>query len=375
MGLSGTIRPKIDNLIPMKIYSEAIHEFTHKCELYLQEIIKTETNLKFKRSRFELNKYTYPIHVVAFTQDQRIGYFDPITFHIGMNYSLIYKAKTPILKNILRHELAHYLCFIEYPNHTKAHGEEYQTICKRYGWSEKVSKATMDIEIENDNFEGDLKSEKIISKIKRLLTLAQSNNVHEAQLATLKANQLLIKYNIENIDLKSYDQVFVETVLKLKRRNAKMNTVYEILKNFLVRPVIIQGRGEVSLEVSGSKSNIELAKYVTSFLDSELDRLWTMTPLKGLKAKNSFFTGIAKGYDEKVSDINQSLTKKDINALVVINKNLDLNIEKIYKRLSSVSSNRSIDNGAFGLGKKAGKNLTITKAVKDNKITKLLNWR
>jgi hypothetical protein len=290
----------------------------------------------------------------------------------------MFEAKTQIIKDILRHEFAHYLTYIEYPHVSKPHGEEFKSVCRKLGWDQSISKAHINIESANDKIEGDLKSEKIITKIKALLKLAQSENVHEAQLATLKANQLLIKYNIENLESEDNDQViYVQTVLSVKRKNAKLNAIYDILKHFLVKPILIYGKNQVSLEVSGDKSNIELAEYVATFLDSELEHLWKnrTSDLKGLKAKNSFFSGIAKGYDEKMQGLKENLQSHEQKALVRIDNQLNINLNTIYKRLSFVNSNRTIDKNAYGQGKKAGKSLTINNVIKNKTKNLLLNWR
>lgn len=362
----------------MKIYSEAIHLFTQRCEAYLKEIIVKETDLKLNRSRFEINKYTYPIHIVAFTQSDKLGYFDPHTYQIGLHQNLMHQATIPILKDIIRHELAHYLTYISHPNATKPHGSEFKDTCLKYNWNQSIAKAQININQANSEVEGDLKTQKIITKIKALLKLADSDNVHESQLATLKANQLLIKHNIESLnDAHKEEVIYVDVLLKVKRKNAKLSAIYDILKHFLVKPILIYGKNQVSLEVSGNLSNLELARYVVSYLDSEFEHLWknNKVNLKGLRAKNSFFSGIAKGYDEKMQELKNDFTTSEQKALTLIDQKLNINMNAIYKRLSSVSSHRSLDTNAYGQGKKAGNKLSINSAIKNKTKKLLLNWR
>lgn len=360
----------------MKIYSDTTFSFASKCELLLKGIIKSETKLNLRKSRFEFNKYSYPIHIVIFTNSQNLGYFDSATFQIGLNIDLMYKAKEHVLKNILRHELAHYICFIREPESVQtAHGELFKAVCLEHDWSEAISKASMDIIVSNQ-YDGDLKSEKIFTKIKALLKLAESDNEHESQLATLKANQLLLKHNISCLSTDTSFTLYVQTVYTAKRRNAKMAAIYEILKHFLVKPVFIYGNKQISLEVSGNKENIELAEYITHFLDRELERLWLDADhLKGQRAKNSFFHGIARGYDDKISELSTSFSKDEQNSLITITQNLDEQVSKIYRRLSSTNSGASTDKNAYSNGKEKGKNLTINTAIKNKSKTFLLNWR
>lgn len=359
----------------MKIYTETTISFSKKCELFLKEIIESETELKLRKSRFEYNRYSYPIHIVIFTNSRNLGYFDPSTFQIGLHINLMYQVKDHVLKNILRHELAHYLCFIQTQDIDAPHGEAFKKVCLTHGWNESVSKASMHIQTAND-FVGNLESERIIKKIKALLSLAQSDNKHEAELATLKANQLLLKYNLKSLSGEQSFELFVDTVYTAKRRNAKMSTIYEILKHFLVKPVFIHGHKQTSLEVSGSRENIELAQYITNFLDRELEILWKeATHLKGQRAKNSFFAGIAKGYDEKYVQLTTKFCAKEQKSLISLNQNLEHNVARVYKRLSSTSSTANTDRNAFSNGKEKGKNLTINTAIKNKAKTFLLNWR
>ena len=367
-------------VFPMKVFSENIHLFTHKCEQFLKDIINQETTLKLRRSRFEFNSYTYPLHIVIFQNQTKLGYFDPHTYQIGLNQDLMYSTKESVLKDILRHEFAHYLCFLMYPNATEAHGNEFKSICESFGWDRSISKASLNIELANNEKIGQLASEKLINKIKNLLKLADSDNVHEAELATLKANQLLLKHNLQYYDLESSDKrTYTKTLITSKRKNAKLSCIYDIIKHFMVRPVLIYGQGQVALEATGSLESIELADYVTAFLDRELEVMWKKNKsprLKGLKAKNSFFHGVAKGYHQKAQSIKDDLKVEEKNALVIIEKDLDEMMNKIYRRISHTSSRSSFDSNAYDSGVSAGKNLNINKSVKSkNNTTSLLSWR
>ena len=361
----------------MVIYSSTIFTFIAKCEKILKEILENEVKVNVRRTRFEYNRFLYPIHIVIFTEENKLGYFDPHTYQIGLNQNLIYSVKDKVLKDIIRHELAHYLSFIMFDDITLPHGQEFKSICTKYGWDHSVSKASMDIQISNDSLEGDLESEKVIRRVKSLLKLAESDNEHEAQLATMKANQLLLKHNIKNLDKEDDKQITcVKRVLSAKRRNAKLCTIYDILKHFLVRPVLLSGKGQTFIEVSGEKENIELAEYIATFLDAELERLWNKAKsdkLKGQKAKNSFFMGIAKGYDEKMQQTKEQMPEAEQKALLVLEQKMDINIQKIYRRLGSTSSGASLNANAFNSGKSSGKNLTINQALKNTK-QKFLSW-
>lgn len=354
----------------MKIFSEQTLQFAKTAEQDLKRILKDEVGLECRRTRFIWKGYTYPIHVVIFESTSQWGWFDPHTYQIGLNYKLQQVDRKTVL-DILRHELAHYLCFLKYADAITPHGVRFKEMCESYGWDQCVAKASL--QLDHTQFKQPHDSNtKIIKRIQSLLKLAQSENPHEAQLATLKANQLIIKHSLEHFTEETWS-LYAQTVLSAKRKNAKISAVYDILKHFIVSPIFIYGKGEVRLEVSGSKDNVELASYVASFLDQELERLWiAQTELKGAKAKNAFFLGIAKGYDEKV---NQKLNEVENKALIKLNHQLQLNVKKAYRNLSYTSSSQSRDEEAYGVGKEQGLNLTINKGIKNKTKNKWLTWR
>jgi hypothetical protein len=361
----------------VKIYSETTFSFIAKCQKYLKDIIKTETELKIKTSRFVFNKFTYPISIVTFTGSQKIGYFDSSNYEIGLNANLIYTVKEPVLKDILRHEFAHFITFLKH-GAVLPHGDEFKSVCTEYGWSKSISKASMDIELANTEMTGDLKTEKLINKIKNLLKLSDSSNEHEASLATTKANALMIKHNLERINSDPEETLYVQEVYFSKKRNAKLSAIYSIISHFLVTPVMNYTSEGVRLEITGQKTNIEIGQYICEFLDRELDKLWLLAKyknnLKGLKQKNSFFAGVAKGFDAKMNEGEKDLTQAEGRELVAFKNDLRHKTDRIYGRLRSSGSSASIDHKTLGLGKAAGKNLTINKGLKGSKVIKQLGW-
>ncbi len=361
----------------MEVYNKTIFSFISKLTHFAKEILSTECNLIVKRNRFQLNNYLYPLKIIIFTGQNKIGYFEQSTYQIGLNENLLYETRDHILKDILRHELAHFLTFIHYPT-AKAHGVEFQETCIKYRWDKSISKSSMDIKTYKQDVVANLENERVLSKVKKLLNLASSTNEHEAELATVKANKLLLKHNLQFGELElDEENLYVKRVMKTKKRNSKISAIYDILKTFYVNPVLRYAKDGVYLEVCGTMLNIELSDYVTDFLDQKLDELWLKTKtekkLKGLRAKNSFFTGLAKGYESKIYNSQSEFTEKEKKSLTIYRNKMDTKVRKIYKSLSSSSCNSSIDQNAFNSGKKVGISLSINKGLK-SKTSKLLGY-
>lgn len=354
----------------MLIYSETINIFLRKMRAHTREILSQEMGLRVLKSRFQLNGYTYPIQIVLFEDKEKIGYFEQETFQIGLNKSLMFQPDEKIVLDILRHELAHLLIFCKYGNAAQAHGTEYRDFCRSIGWGPEVYSAKIDLTLVNYKNTEHLKVQKVLDKVKKLFSLASSTNSHEAELATLKANQLLIKYNLEGLSSREYvddEEFFVKRVIEAKRSNTKIQAIYEILSEFFVQPVFNKGKGVVYLEVMGSKVNVELADYVVKFLFNEFSSLYKKAQkenpeLKGATSKNSFYRGLAKGFVFKLRT--ERIKSTDEKSLVLLGKSLEKGVRTVYQRLSSTScSTHKNDKNASVLGVKAGRNLSLRPGV------------
>lgn len=347
----------------MMIYDSTTLAFARKAEGFVKEILES-SGVEVRRSRFSMNGLLYPVHVVVF-EGTELGHFNGPYLQIGLNKKLIYLAKDSVLRDILKHEIAHYITYIKH-GEVQSHGAEFRQICADFGFSPEVAFSTIDLEDANLSKEGDLASERIIEKIKKLLSLAQSSNAHEAELATLKANELLLRHNLERVPNKE-DPIYLDRLLKQTRKDAKLSAIAHILKHFVVKTVLSFGKDSCSLEVSGSLTNVRLAKYVAEFLYRELDYLWELTKkehaLSGLRAKNSFFLGVARGFDQKMKKTKESFSEADRKALIVVEKQLEVDTSQIYRRLSFSSTANKIDESARQLGIQKGHNLTIRNAV------------
>lgn len=347
----------------MFIYDSTSIAFIHKTEVFMKEIL-AEAGIEVRKSRFVYKNYIFPINIVVF-EGKEIGHFNAPYLQIALNRKLIYLAKDSVVRDVLKHEIAHYLTFIEYKE-VRPHGAEFHEICSRFGFPREVSEATMNLLESNLAKEGDIHSEKIVEKVKKLLSLAQSSNAHEAELATMKANELLLRHNLDYLKDR-VEPIYMDRLLMRKRKDTKITAIYGILKHFIVKPVISQGKDSCCLEVSGSLTNVKLAGYVANFLDMELDTMWEQAKkengFSGIQAKNSFFIGVAEGFNAKMTMSKHNYSDADKKALLVVEKKLDIDTQAIYRRLSTTRSGGQTDHEASVAGHQKGLSLTIRNAV------------
>lgn len=350
----------------MIIYDQTSIAFMRRSEELMKQIL-SDLDISVGTSRFLFNNHFYPINIVVFEGTNDLGHFNANYYQIALNRKLIYTAKDSVLRDILKHELAHYLTFLEY-GQVQAHGPEFRATCARYNFPDEIAHATINLERANEEKVGDIDSERVLEKVKKLLQLAQSSNAHEAELATLKANALLLRHNLDHLKLDNQDEpLYMDRVLVQKRKDAKTTAIYDMLRHFIVKTVISYGKHSCCLEVSGSLTNVKLAVYIANFLDKEFDHLWERAKkehsLQGLRAKNSFFLGIAKGFEFKMKESKAQFSTHEQKALMVVEQDLNEKAKVIYRRLGFTRTGNNIDAHAGSIGVQSGKNLSIRQGV------------
>jgi hypothetical protein len=355
----------------MFIYSKKIIRFVSDIKRMIRDVLSQELCLKVGQSRFYNQRGTisYPIHVVIYNHKSMLGYFDPSFYELGFHECLMHSSQEQ-LGQVVRHEIAHYINFIKYGLLIQPHGVEFKSLCAQMGWSEEVSRATLCLE---DPLKESAPAESVIfRKVQKLLALASSRNQHEAELAMLKSQQLLLKHNLESkyVEGDSDEKVVLKRILKQKRVDAKMRALAKILETFFVGTVYNRAGGFIHLEIMGSAANVEIADYVAAFLQDELECLWDQarqhTSVRGLTARNSFFLGLAKGYCNKVQALKRDYPSAVTQVLMVIEKQLVDAKALIYPRLSSTRSSAGHCQAASALGERMGKQLHINPALRSS---------
>jgi hypothetical protein len=355
----------------MYVYSSAIIAFTKKLQKRALAILADEVGLEVKQKRFQFKHYSYPLSIHVFEGGKKLGYFDPRYFYIGVHKSFITCSDQSFIDNLLRHELAHYLCHINYPQGIQTHGSEFRELCRSYGWGQEVYAATEDlsqIRVEHKELHN---REKIVTRIQKLLRLAENpSSPHEAQAASAKANQLLLKYHLQDLNLEEQEEeVYRQRVLNFKKRSGKSDAILHILNQFYVQAIYSSGQANSCIEVIGDRASVELADYMAKYLQIELEMLYKQAKkndpenLKGLSAKNAFFTGLAEGYLQKIKKVQKQETSST-SALIAIEKKLERQSHLVYQgRLGSVSSTRQGHFFAQQRGKESGAQLQLRQGV------------
>lgn len=121
----------------MLVYSKKIIQFVNEIKSIVKEVLSGEIGVKVHGNRFYDRQMTsYPIKVVIFNANSMLGYFEADFYELGFHETLMHSSKE-LLRNVIRHELAHYMTFIHHGATAKPHSEEFRAFCQKMGWGKR----------------------------------------------------------------------------------------------------------------------------------------------------------------------------------------------------------------------------------------------
>jgi len=321
--------------------------------------------------------------------------WNPTTRVILFSRKLIENHNWFQVLSILRHEMAHQLVdesdarsSMEY----KFHGEQFQTACGTLGVPEEYRGATACLQSSNLDWRSEKRddvTEKLLEKVRKLLSLATSSNEHEALLAMSKVRELYAKYNLEEGEGGSRKQRFAHLVITHgKKRMAahQSRTISILVEHFFVQVIttrIFDAKSlehHVGIEIVGTRENVMLAEYVYHFLIQQTDYLVSKiakTKLLSRVQRKSYKLGVLAGFSEKLRATEKAKTSNESLgpdtgpgliklALAKFHKDtaLERYLNNIYPRLSSNrGSSQYVDGPAFSQGQSVGRTITLNKAL------------
>ena len=225
----------------------------------------------------------------------------------------------------------------------------------------------------------------ITKKIQKLLSLAESSNEHEAKAAANMAQELMVKHNLQSVDLEESE--YGENVIdEYKRANVQSKYVIDLLDRFFfVKPVTARRarRNEktlrieryTTLEIFGTKENVEIAQYTYGFLMRAFDRSWkeykreTGAPAS---SKQSYMVGLWRGLKEQLSTTRKKV-ENETGLVVVQDHGLSSYMfSKIGATKQRNSRTKVGDSQAANSGKEAGRNMRISRGINQGHAGKVL---
>jgi uncharacterized protein DUF2786/SprT-like family protein len=202
---------------------------------------------------------------------------------------------------VLKHEMAHQLVteVLGDPDPTP-HGPTFRAVCERHG-IDAAAAGLPDAAPSPD-------ADRVLGRVAKLLALAESPNVNEAELAMAEAQRLMLKHNLDATARASY------SFRHLGKPTGRVSEAERILANLLNDHFFVEciwvpvwrpregKRGSV-LEVCGTTLNLTIAEHTHAFLLHTADRLWSHYQRQhgaGRRDRRAYQAGVMTGFREKL---------------------------------------------------------------------------
>jgi len=220
----------------------------------------------------------------------------------------------------------------------------------------------------------------IIKKIKKLLALSQSPNKSEATLASLKANELLIKYNLKHDDVKEDESKIMSINVSSGKREKPwriilINAVADV--NFC-KFLLVGTLDGYRFDLIGKHHNVIIAKSIYEYLEKTITRLSLKKIRKNakLKYRESFKYGMATEIGmrlmiQKKDQMNQNNDDSEKALIVSAYHNAQRDIDKFLSNFNiknGAANQKNLKKDAFNSGIEAGKNVGLDKQVTSNNL-------
>jgi hypothetical protein len=317
---------------------------------------------------------------------KRLGYWSGEKKEICISRSLVYNHPWDTVREVLLHEMAHQFAEQALGAEQEApHGPKFKKACHLLRANPK---ATGEYNLLREKIFGQRygHKDKIMIRVKKLLALAESKNRHEAEMAMLKAHELIKKYNIDIISAvedRNFFSVFVgKPTLRHHREEyhlAHLIQDFYFVQGMWVSAYVLEKEkmGRV-LELSGAIENIKIASYVYDFVKNFINLQWQRyNKEKKLNRyrKSDFAVGVIEGFRSKLENkYFEKETHKEQFGLIAM-EDPQLKEYMKYKYPHTVSFNRSVssqDENIFKEGQRIGKKLVLFKGVSEKGASKNL---
>lgn len=296
---------------------------------------------------------------------------------IGLSRSFVLSHSWSDVREVLLHEMAHQITSEAFHVHNEtSHGASFQKACKMLKANPRASGAYVPLSrrIFQAAEEG---GDKISMRIQKLMALAGSSNLNEAEAAMIKAHELMKKYETEHIPenrSRDYFSVFAgKPALRHFREDYALSHIlmdYYFVKALWVPAYVIEkGKMGTVLELSGTARNLQMAGYVFDFIrqftQSEW-RIYNFDCMLNRQRKTDFASGILSGFRTKLEH-ESSVNKNDTASLSLV-KTEDYRLKKYFSaRYPNTRTFRrgsgNFNPGVISDGAEIGKTLVIRKGI------------
>jgi hypothetical protein len=296
----------------------------------------------------------------------------PDTRTIEISLPLVVEKPWGVVVEVLKHEMAHqYVHEILGEKSETPHGPAFRDACARLGVDPRAS-GLPSSGAAADPAERDVGDDRTLTRISRLLALAESPNRHEAEAAMAAAQRLMLKHNLEAVRThaaRAYG--FAHLGRPTGRVGEHERLVAMILgKHFFVEAIWVpvyrarEGKRGSLLEICGTYANLAIAEYAHGFLHGTAERLWTdHKRAQGLteRERRTFLAGVMAGFADKLA--RQEATSRADGLVWVKDGDLGGYLRRRHPHVRHVRHAGQRRNDTWAHGREAGRKIVLHRPV------------
>lgn len=216
--------------------------------------------------------------------------------------------------------------------------------------------------------------EQILEKVQKLLSLAGSDNENEARMASAKASELLLKYNLSLSQVKDFQPEYErkEVSDELLAFQAHHLILCSLIQEFFIVKILVTstqqkfGNRVKVISFIGTAVNIQVAEYVYTYLDRMFPVLFDQYRRKNYDAKltdrKAYYVGLSKGIRENL-EATKFKVEQEAGLVIMPDANLKKYVDTISTKTVNSKSSYSANPDAVNAGIEAGKNLKIQRGL------------
>jgi hypothetical protein len=299
---------------------------------------------------------------------QRLGQWCTEPRRIELARELLLKHDWGTLVEVLKHEMAHQ--FVEEVLGVVdegPHGSAFRRVCEERSIDAKAAGLPKSGPLADEQ-------QRVLSRIAKLLNLAQSSNLHEAETAMSVAQRLMLKYNLEHaMQPASRGYRYVHLGRPTGRIGESDRLLAALLSEHFFVEVIwvpvwrpLEGKRGSVLEVCGTDENVEFAGYVRAFLVDTAERLWAQyrreRALSSNAERREFIAGVMAGFRDKL--VREKRRQQQQGLVWVGDAQLSQYMKRRHPHVRWIRGAARRRPESYAHGKEAGKRIVLHKPMK-----------
>lgn len=333
----------------------------------LETLLVREIALEYAHvNRIYFKEALTPPQIVLVPSRTHLGRWIVATRTLEISRPLVLEQPWGVVLEVLKHEMAHqYVYEVLGETGETPHGAAFRATCKRLGIDGAASGMPT---------AAPAAEQRVIERIARLLALAESPNQHEAEAATVAAQRLMLKHNL---DVRKDAATRGYSFRHLGKPSGRVTEAERVLamvlgKHFFVEVIWVpvyrplDGKRGSVLEVCGSVANLEIAEYVHDFMLHTAERLWaehkSARGIHGDRDRRTFLAGVMAGFAEKLGKNAQR--HKEEGLVWLKDADLSTYLRARHPHIRHVRHAGARRNEVFSEGKQAGHKIVLHRGVK-----------